>query len=397
MTKLVNSWDEWSPLRRVIMGRPEGTNVTAPDPSWWEDDMTSGGYPFGSWGPYPQEMIAAANEQMDHFEAQLAKRGVVVDRIDVQDFMFNKPLSSPLGWTVQTAYGAANIRDVALVHGNTIIDAAVSRRSRHWEVYNLRPTFERYFREDPDCVYISAPVPMLSDESYVKDYFNDFNNLWSDEVKRQKLHDWEFQLSEKEPLWDAADCMRFGKDIIWLASSVTNRAGFDWVKRTFAALGMRVHLAEFDTPWPLQPGQHHNVHPWHIDTTFVPLRPGLCIVNPEWLPRNPELIELCRKNDWELVPSVKHTHVHNNPVSHCKVAKGTSWLGMNTLSFDEQTIFCDPHEPEYCQQLSDLGFEIVEIPYDKVNPFGGMLHCTTLDVYRESTCEDYFPKQIQGY
>jgi glycine amidinotransferase len=32
-----------------------------------------------------------------------------------------------------------------------------------------------------------------------------------------------------------------------------------------------------------------------------------------------------------------------------------------------------------------------------VIPFGGALHCTTLDVYREGKCEDYFPKQIKGY
>jgi glycine amidinotransferase len=41
--------------------------------------------------------------------------------------------------------------------------------------------------------------------------------------------------------------------------------------------------------------------------------------------------------------------------------------------------------------------EVVPIPYEKVIPFGGALHCTTLDVYREGTCEDYFPKQIPGY
>jgi glycine amidinotransferase len=28
-----------------------------------------------------------------------------------------------------------------------------------------------------------------------------------------------------------------------------------------------------------------------------------------------------------------------------------------------------------------------------VYAFGGGLHCATADVYREGTCEDYFPKQ----
>ena len=47
--------------------------------------------------------------------------------------------------------------------------------------------------------------------------------------------------------------------------------------------------------------------------------------------------------------------------------------------------------------LAELGFEVVEVPYEAVVPFGGLLHCTTLDVYREGTCEDYFPKQVPGY
>ncbi len=32
-----------------------------------------------------------------------------------------------------------------------------------------------------------------------------------------------------------------------------------------------------------------------------------------------------------------------------------------------------------------------------LRPCGGGLHCTTADVYREGTLEDYFPRQIPGY
>lgn len=44
MPKIVNSWDEWDPLKRVIVGRPEGTSVPAPEPAWWYD-LPHGGYP----------------------------------------------------------------------------------------------------------------------------------------------------------------------------------------------------------------------------------------------------------------------------------------------------------------------------------------------------------------
>ena len=55
------------------------------------------------------------------------------------------------------------------------------------------------------------------------------------------------------------------------------------------------------------------------------------------------------------------------------------------------------HELKYIDQLTKLGFEVIEIPYDKAEIFGGSLHCTTIDVYREGNCEDYFPKQVKGY
>ena len=44
MTKMVNSWNEWDPLKRVIVGRPEGTQVTAPEPGWIQD-FPSFGFP----------------------------------------------------------------------------------------------------------------------------------------------------------------------------------------------------------------------------------------------------------------------------------------------------------------------------------------------------------------
>ena len=70
---------------------------------------------------------------------------------------------------------------------------------------------------------------------------------------------------------------------------------------------------------------------------------------------------------------------------------------MNTFSFSPKVIFVEAHEKGYCEQLDKLGMEVDAIPYDKVIPLGGALHCTTLDINREGGCEDYFPNQIAGY
>ncbi len=74
MTKIVNAWNEWDPLKRLILGRPEGTQVAAPEPGLYSH-QPEGGYPIGTWGMYPQEMVDEANEQMDHFCNILTSRG----------------------------------------------------------------------------------------------------------------------------------------------------------------------------------------------------------------------------------------------------------------------------------------------------------------------------------
>lgn len=34
MAKIVNSWNEWNPLKYVNVGRPKSTNIPAPEPAW---------------------------------------------------------------------------------------------------------------------------------------------------------------------------------------------------------------------------------------------------------------------------------------------------------------------------------------------------------------------------
>jgi glycine amidinotransferase len=386
MAKIVNSWNEWDPLKRVIVGRPEGTNIPAPEPAWWYN-CPDGGYPLGAFGPFPQEMLDKANEQMDYFIKVMEERGIIVDRVELHPGMHDRRAVSTPDWTQLNQHGVNNVRDVFLPVGNEIMEATTCRRSRWYEYLNLRPIFEKYFEEDPEFLHTAAPKPRLTDESYNNNYYYYFENVWTDKEKRKHLHDWNFQLSEKEPLWDAADAGRFGKDIFWQCSTVTNKKGMDWVKRYFGSKGIRVHEVLFD----------NNYQPWHIDVDMLPVRPGLVIYNPEWYPLTENFKKLMKMNDWELIPAAKPTHVYKNKVYLIAEYGRKSWISMNTLSLGPNTICVEAHETAYMEQLDKLGIEVIPIPYETVVPLGGALHCTTLDVYREGTCEDYFPKQIPGY
>ncbi|MBQ4132717.1 MAG: hypothetical protein IJD04_03155 [Desulfovibrionaceae bacterium] len=256
----------------------------------------------------------------------------------------------------------------------------------------MRPLFERYFREDPDCQWVSAPRPRLTDESYVPNYYHYMRDVWTDEEKAQRYYDKKWALTEVEPLWDAADMIRAGKDVFLNVSSVNNALGRDWLRRYITSRGLRLHEIRFDGPRYLKGYQ-----PWHIDGSFVFPCPGKAIYSPKKPILDQESIDFFKKNDWELIPAAEPVHIWNDPCPYQIISSAGSgkpgWISLNVISIDPKTICVDANEIGYIEQLNKLGFEVEPIKYDKVLKFGGMLHCNTLDIYREGGCEDYFPVQ----
>lgn len=379
MPKIVNSWNEWSRLKRVIVGRADGTMVQAPEPATVRD-WPQWGFPKGSFGHLPQDMEDAANEQLDNFAALLESHGVVVDRPEPLDF--SQKVSTP-DWTQDSMFGVMPPRDLLLTVGNEIIEATMSQRSRWFEYLAYRPLLQQYFDQDPAFRWEAAPKPRLTDASYVDgmEFWEYAESLPEEEQVERFTKKRQWNLTEHEPLFDAADIGRFGKDLFVQRSTTTNGKGIDWLRRHFP--DHRVHEVLF-----------LEAHPMHIDATFIPLRPGLALSNRKRVPISDEMVQLFEMNDWEIVPCAEPAYNANTkpPLCFC-----SEWLSMNTLLLDEKTIFAEESETAQLQQFSDLGFEVIPVPFWAVGPFGGGLHCATADVYREGTMEDYFPKQIPGY
>ena len=371
---VVSSWNEWDPLRHVIVGCADGTMVQAPEPAV-ERDWPEYGFPLGKYGPLPKEMEEKANEQLDNFAKVLEGRGIRVDRPTPLDF--SQTVQTP-DWRQETMFGCMPPRDLLLTIGNEILEATMSLRSRWFEYLCYRPLLEQYYKEDPNMRWEAAPKPRLTDRTYKKDYWKEFNAMSKEEqLERTKAKDW--VLIEAEPLFDAADVGRFGKDLFVQQSTVTNGAGIDWVRRHFP--DHRIHTVIFKEESPM-----------HIDATFVPLRPGLALANRQRVPLVKELRELFDKNGWEIVQCAKPAHDKKAPLSYCSV-----WLSMNLLMLDPKTVCVEASETAQMEQLDKLGFEVIPVPFWDVAAFGGGLHCATADVYREGTCGDYFPKQVEGF
>ncbi len=398
MPKIVNSWTEFQPLKRVVVGRPEGTQVFAPEPGTMLD-MPVGGFPLGTWGKFPQELVDEANEQMDYFVEVLEKRGVIVDRVTVHPYLAEENSFGTPDWTVMNFRGTNCPRDLFMPVGNEIIEAPGVLRTRWFEYLCMRPLFEQYFKEDPEFLWTAAPKPRLTDKSYVKNYWHKEKHEWTLDERHQRSLDWKFVYTEQEPMWDAAAAARCGKDVIMSCGQAVNKSGMDWLKRYFGEKGIRFHHVLWDTDPESETAKTWGFGGGHIDVLLLPLRPGLFVHNPEHPIATPELTQLIKQNDWEIVDAAKPSHIYQNKLSVWGESGDprTSWISMNTLSLDEKSVFVEAHEDAYIEQLTKLGFEVIPIPYDKAEIFGGSLHCTTVDVYREGKCEDYFPKQVKGY
>jgi len=371
---IVNSWNEWDPLRHVIVGRATGTMVQAPEPAV-QRDWPEKGYPFPSYGPYPVEMQEAADEQMDAFADLLERRGILVDRPSLLDF--SQTVSTP-DWVHESMFGCMPPRDLLLTVGNEMLEATMSYRSRWFEYLCYRPLLERYFAEDPNFRFESAPKPRLTGRTYKAGWRERYEAMsHSERLELADVSDW--VLTDAEPLFDAADVVRFGKDMFVQDSMVTNKAGISWLQRHFP--DFRIHRVYY-----------RETGPWHMDSTMVPIRPGLVVINPVRTPLAEQQAELFRINDWEVIEAPKSVLGEKRDMTFCSI-----WLNMNVLVLDPKTVCVEATEEPLMEMLAAHEVEVVPVPFYEVSPFGGGLHCSTADVHREGTLEDYFPKQIEGF
>jgi len=358
----VGSYNEWDPLQEVIVGVIDGAAVppwhvaleaTMP-PDAWDFYRRNGGDTF------PREQVEAAREELAGFVEILQAEGVTVYRPQAVDQ--SRTFGTPV-W--QTTGGCAHTfpRDIALVAGDQIIEATMGWRSYYFATHPFRSIFKDCFRRG--ARWIAAPKPELTDASY--------NPAYAEAVHDGSQQPGELSpaasvITEFEPLVDAGDFMRFGRDILVQRSHVTNRFGIEWVRRVLGEQ-FRVHEVAFVDD-----------HPMHLNATFVPLRPGKVLVNPERVPELPPMFA-----DWDVLVCPEPAIPADQPMYFC-----SRWICMNTLMLDTERVLVEANEIELMRLFENEGFTPIPVPFRMVNTFGGGFHCATLDLYRRGGLEDYF-------
>jgi len=365
---LVNAWNEWDPLEEIIVGRADGAAFEPVEPGSRPQLRDGSGGPFPT-GPKPDDMVKGANEELDNLSDVLKGYGVTVRRPQAHDY--TAPLKVPT-FEVANQYCGVCPRDVLITIGNEIIEATMSRRARFFEYLPYRPLVYHYWNNDPNMVWTAAPKPSMADEMYRPEFWD--RPL---EQRHAQMHNFEFCVTQDEVVFDAADMSRFGRDVIIQESMTTNRQGINWIRRHLEPKGLRVHTVHF----PL------DFFPSHIDCTFVPLRPGLVLTNPDRPLRKGEE-RLFLDNGWELMDAPPPVTSNEEMPLYCQSSK---WLSMNVLSIAPDVVVCEEQETAVHDLLEGRGFEVVKVPFRKVYEYGGSLHCATWDVRRSGTVEDYFP------
>jgi glycine amidinotransferase len=371
----IASHDEWTTLREVIVGRIDGFMGFQLDSSFnlfcWDNlrafvarndyfKRADGEYEWPVL-PLDRQIVDELAEDIDGFVTALEVLGVRVRRPEA---VVGKEIRTPLWSSIQLP--PLNIRDQTIVFGSTIVETATHVRARLFENDYLKPLFYEYMNRG--ARWICMPRPALAAGSIDSSYFA------LDAEERDALRD-HHALSLRnlgvEMIFDGAQCLRLGSDVLVNVANANHELGFSWLKSN---LGDRFNFHRLA-----------GVADSHIDSLMAPLRPGL------WLIRDRRYLSSLPKKfqGWDFLEAPPRKR-HPYP-DYCEsyINQSGTFLDMNVLSIDEKTVIVNSLYPELIGTLEVRGFEVVPVRHRHGRLFGGGFHCFTLDVVRAGGMESY--------
>lgn len=347
------SCNEWDPLREVIIGNIRNARFPNPDKSSHIGEWA--GRPFDTIpsGPIPQSVVDETEEDLDVFATSLRRLGIVVKGPD--DWPHDLEFSTPF-WTTRGFYNYCP-RDIFMVIGDQIIETPNTIRGRYLESFSYRRILMEYLQAG--ARWYSAPKPMLLDQLFDVD------------------HNYPIPRND-EPVFDAANVLRFGYDLLYLISCTGNEMGAHWLQ---VVLGekYRVHPCRI------------NYHGSHIDTSVVALRPGLLLCNPERVRK--EMLPNCF-HDWKIIYSPPLVGVNRFSHEYLSQAIATSWIDLNLFSIRPDLVVADCDQLPLIKLLEENGVNVLPLKLRHARMLGGGFHCVTLDTRREGKMESYFEKSV---
>jgi N-dimethylarginine dimethylaminohydrolase len=287
-------------------------------------------------GKFPQYIIDEANADLQILADTLTSLNVEVYRpTDIDHAHIVKTHE----WETDGMYNYCP-RDVLLVVDDLVIECPMVYRSRQFES-------SAYFKIKTKAIqdnarWIGAPRPrLLTQDTYV-----DNGNI---------------VLSEREPMFDAANILRHNDDILYLVSNSGNRLGAQWLQNVLGKQ-YRVHIVD-------------NLYSYaHIDSTISVLHDGLVLLNGSRVNNNncPALFKT-----WDKI------YVDDViPQSFYKYPYASKWIALNMFSVDPHTVIVDKNQIELIKKLEQWSMTVIQLELRHSRTLGGGFHCVTLDLNR---------------
>lgn len=304
---MIDSFNEWDPLKRIVVGTATKANWPVNDPVFkLEGEKTLWKETPVPAGPVPQHIIDETEEDLHELCSTLHQLGVEVIRPTPYDFQKNDGMYNYCP------------RDRFIVYGNTIIDPSMMYPCRDLEYQCYLDILEEAGR------IIHMP-------------------------KGQGM------------VLDAANVLRLGDSMLFLESASGNRAAYDWLCCQFP--GVKIELCNF----------YAGVH---IDSTIVPLREGLVMLNGTRVNESncPQVFK-----DWKkiYINDVVAQDFYQYPYA-------SKWIALNMLVVDPHTVIVDKNQTELIKAIEMWDFTVIPLELRHSRTLGGGFHCVTLDLLRES-------------
>lgn len=370
----VNSYTEWGPLREIVVGevdngwlprRPEHTDLSYK--LFYNDNLKQqhhndvdgpqgDGLRLEHVEPYATREAEERREDVEAFVALLEGLGVTVRRPRRLDEV--RPVATS-AWS-SLSYFAHNVRDQSLIVGDEIIETPPLCRHRYFENDLLKPLYHEYFKGG--ARWTVAPRPLMLDESFDKTYVKG-----AQQPEQPGAAGLGFEM-----MFDAAQCLRFGTDILMNVSTENHRLGARWLQRH---LGDRftVHVVE-------------NFADNHVDGSIMPLRPGVLFVNARKIHgRAHQLPEALQK--WDMITCYD---TDDTVYGEDKLLLASEYISANVLPLDEERVVVDGHSTKTIRTLEKHGFTPIPVRLRHSRLYAGGFHCITLDVRRDEPLETYF-------
>ena len=159
---------------------------------------------------------------------------------------------------------------------------------------------------------------------------------------------------------DAANVLRLNNTMLYLESASGNRKAAQWLQHKFP--DVQIEVCKF----------YSGVH---IDSTIVPLREGLVLVNASRV----NMHNLPRVFDkWEVIwiNDVVSQDFYQYPYA-------SKWIALNMLVVNPDTVIVDRQQTMLIDILENYNFTVIPLELRHSRTLGGGFHCVTLDLLRQ--------------